>query len=410
MLDESLLDDAEALARADHHGLLRGTAGAGARVRTAARQATEAGLTSLRPDGRPRGLLVAGPGPAAGCAADLLAAVNHGAVPVALLRPTGAGAAPHALRWTLPGWAGPVDLLLVVTPDGTEPGLAFLAEQAYRRGCTVVAVTPAGGPLAETVSGTHGLAVPVAPPPAAPADGTPGSPPGRPATVPGTLWALLTPLLVLTDRLGLGETPGTAVQALADRLDRIAERCGPATPTYANPAKTLAVELAEALPVLWSEGPLASAAARHFTTVLAALPGRPALAAELPEALTSHAALLTGAFAGGSGTGSGTAPDDFFRDRVEEAQALRPRLVLLRDSPPPAPGPPQASPQDARPPQTGGDTGETAAPAVRALAHAHGTALSELRPAEGSSALEAAADLVATTDFAAVYLTLTASA
>ncbi|MER5785962.1 hypothetical protein ABT104_30245, partial [Streptomyces mobaraensis] len=33
---------------------------------------------------------------------------------------------------------------LVVSPDGTEPGLALLLEQAYRRGCSVVCVTPAG--------------------------------------------------------------------------------------------------------------------------------------------------------------------------------------------------------------------------------------------------------------------------
>ncbi|MZE77113.1 mannose-6-phosphate isomerase, partial [Streptomyces sp. SID5475] len=43
MLDESLLDAPEALARADTRGLLRGAAGSGARVRTAARGALEAG-------------------------------------------------------------------------------------------------------------------------------------------------------------------------------------------------------------------------------------------------------------------------------------------------------------------------------------------------------------------------------
>ncbi|MBW1601838.1 mannose-6-phosphate isomerase [Streptomyces sp. JJ66] len=402
MLDESLLDDADALARADHHALLRGTAEAGARVRTAARLATEAGLTALRPDGRPRGLLVAGPGPVAGCAADLLAAFSHGVVPVALLRPTGASGAPPALRWALPGWAGPLDLLLVVTPDGTEAGLTALVEQAYRRGCTVVAVSPAGAPLAETVSGTHGLTVPIAQgatPPGSAAEAGPGAvtdeavgllgPAARPV-VPGTLWALLTPLLVLADRLDLADVPPEAIEALATRLDDIAGRCGPAVPTYANPAKTLAVELAEALPLLWSEGPIAHAAARHFTTVLAAVPGRPAVAAELPEALTVHGALLAGAFAA-----TASEPDDFFRDRVEEPEPLRARVLLLRDAT-----------------FTGaaGAAGDSAAPAARELAYAHDTGLSELEPAEGSSPVQAAADLLATTDFAAVYLALTADA
>jgi len=65
MLDESLLDTPEGLAEADRRGLLRGAAEAGARVRTAARHAAEAGVGDLKPDGRPRSVLIAGPGAAA---------------------------------------------------------------------------------------------------------------------------------------------------------------------------------------------------------------------------------------------------------------------------------------------------------------------------------------------------------
>lgn len=54
MLDETLLDTPEALARADVRGLLRGAAQAGARVRTGVRQAAEAGLDKL-PETRNRG-------------------------------------------------------------------------------------------------------------------------------------------------------------------------------------------------------------------------------------------------------------------------------------------------------------------------------------------------------------------
>ncbi|MGP3976547.1 SIS domain-containing protein [Streptomyces sp. 8N114] len=424
MLDETLLDAPEALARADVRGLLRGAAQAGARVRTGLRQATEAGLDKLQPEGRPRALLVAGPGPATACVTDLLGALTNGAVPVTRLRPSGAHAATGALRWPLPGWAGPVDLLLLVTPDGTEPGLMALVDQAYRRGCTVVAVTPQGAPLAEALGETRGLAVPLAPGPyevyASPdvpehpleadvADGplggngpnggsdrngetdrdgqdsdrgsrrTPATLAGQPVGAPGTFWALLTPLLLLTDRLGLTQTGPSAVTAVADRLDEIAERCGPAIPPYSNPGKTLAVELSGAVPLLWSEGGIAGAAARHWSAVLAALCGRPALAAELPEAMTAHGALLSGPFAPGSD------PDDFFRDRVEEPETTRARIVLLREE---APG------------------SESATVAARDLAYAHEAALSELEPAEGSSPLEAAAELIATADFSAVYLTL----
>ncbi|NED77237.1 hypothetical protein G3I51_33965, partial [Streptomyces sp. SID9944] len=67
---------------------------------------------------------------------------------------------------------------------------------------------------------------------------------------PGVLWALLTPLLALLDRIGLLAAPPDALEAAADRLDLVAERCGPAVATYNNPAKTLAAELADGLPVI----------------------------------------------------------------------------------------------------------------------------------------------------------------
>ncbi|MFC0602779.1 SIS domain-containing protein [Streptomyces palmae] len=434
MLDESLLDAPEALARADVRGLLRATAESGARVRAAARHAAEAGVPELRPDGRPRGVLVAGPGAAGSCTADLLAALSGGVCPITLIGPTGVAPAPGALRWTLPGWAGPLDLLLIATPDGTEPGLPSLVEQAYRRGCSIAAVTPARSPLTDAVAQARGLAVPLAaspyatepyatapydteeaeppqPPVAgavdAPAPGTPGEAepgeaaerprhPEHPGTghaadptgtapdevtgpaLPGTLWALLTPLLALVDRIGLIEASPAALAQVADRLDQVAERCGPAIETYTNPAKTLAAELAGALPLVWTEGPVAGAAGRRFAGLLAALAGRPALAAELPGALAAHGALLAGAFAGGAD------PDDFFRDRVEEPEALHARIVLFRDHP----------------------VGATSAVhTARELALVHDTPVSELEPADGGR-LETAAELLAIADFAAVYLAI----
>lgn len=398
MLDESLLDDPEGLARADSRGLLRGAAQAGARVRTGIRYATEAGLDALKPEGRPRAVLVAGPGPAAGCVAGLLGAFTNGAVPVTLLPATGELPGPGALRWSLPGWAGPLDLLLVATPDGAEPGLTPLVEQAYRRGCSVVAVTPPSAPLAGLVGETHGMAVPLAPAPHAEYDVTEGSggpryPEGpeaerkllpevlpSPAAAPGTLWAMLTPLLVLSDRLGILQADAAALHAVADRLDSVAERCGPAIETYGNSAKTFATELSGALPLLWSEGSVASAAARHCASTFTALPGCPSLTAELPEAMTGHGALLRGA-----ALGMAAGEDDFFRDRVEEPEHRHVRVVLLRETEP-GPG--------------------SAAIAARELAYGRNTPVSELQAAEGSGPLEAAAELIATTDFAAVYLTL----
>ncbi|MPY37511.1 mannose-6-phosphate isomerase [Streptomyces adustus] len=377
MLDESLLDAPEALAEADRRALLRGAAEAGARVRTAARHAAEAGVHGLKPDGRPRAVLIAGPGAAATCAADLLGTLAGAGSPVTRLAPTGVAPASGALRWELPGWAGSVDLLLIATPDGTEPSLSLLADQAYRRGCSVVAVAPAATPLVEAVAGAHGLFVPMA---TAPYDETDERP--LTASAPGVFWALLTPLLALLDRVGLLTAPPEAVERVADRLDHIAERCGPAVATYSNPAKTLAAELADSLPVIWTEGVSAGPAGRRFSAALAELAGRPALVAELPEALAAHNALLAGPLAASAD------PDDFFRDRVEEPPAFHARVVLLRDRP---------------------TDGLTAAPSARDLALSHDTPISELEPETGGE-LETLAELIAITDFAAVYLALASGA
>ncbi|MEV6740382.1 SIS domain-containing protein [Streptomyces sp. NPDC051104] len=371
MLDESLLDDPEALARADRRGLLRGAAEAGARVRTAVRFAAEAGVNDLRPDGRPRAVLIAGPGTASVGVAELLGTLAGAACPVVRIHPAGVAPAAGALRWELPGWAGPVDLLLIATPDGSEPGLGILVEQAYRRGCSVVAVTPARSPITEAVTAAHGLFVPMATAPYEQEE-------PLAASAPGVLWALLTPLLALLDRTGLLSAPPDVLEKVADRLDQVAERCGPAIATYSNPAKNLAAELAEALPVIWTEGVSAAPAGRRFAAALAELAGRPALTAQLPEALAAHGVLLSGPLAAGAD------PDDFFRDRVEEAQALHARVVLLRDRP---------------------IGGLSAAPAARDLALSHDTAISELEPEDGDE-LETLAELISITDFAAVYVAL----
>ncbi|WP_217213212.1 SIS domain-containing protein [Streptomyces sp. AC550_RSS872] len=375
MLDESLLDTPEALAEADRRALLRGAAEAGARVRTAARHAAEAGVHDLKPDGRPRAIILAGPGTAAIGVADLLGTLVGATSPVTRLAPAGVAPAAGALRWELPGWAGSVDLLLITTPDGTEPGLSLLAEQAYRRGCTVVAVAPAGSPLTEAVHNNHGLFVPMATAPYEQDEAVA-------ASAPGVLWALLTPLLALLDRTGMLTAPPDALEKVADRLDHIAERCGPAIATYSNPAKTLAAELADALPLIWTEGVSAGPAGRRFAAALAELSGHPALVAELPEALASHNALLAGKLAASAD------PEDFFRDRVEEPPALHARVVLLRDRP---------------------LGGLTAAPAARDLALSHDTPISELEPEPGGE-LETLAELIAITDFAAVYLALASGA
>ncbi|MDT0310229.1 SIS domain-containing protein [Streptomyces sp. DSM 44917] len=377
MIDETLLDAPEALLRADARGLLRAAAASGAHVRTAARAAEESPLARLAPEGRPGTLLLAGPGPAAPLAADLLSALVQDTVRIARLAPEGPSADPAALGWPLPRWAGPLDLLLLATADGTEPGLVLLLENAFRRGLSVATVAPEGSPLAEATARRRNLVLPHAPAPF-------HEPPAHPAA-PGPAWALVTPLLLLGGRLGLFPAGAEDVEALAARLDAAAERCGPSTRTHDNPAKGLAAHLAADLPLLWSTGGVAWAAARHAATTLTALAGRPALAAALPTAPAEHAALL-----GGSLTPAGD-PDDFFRDRVDEPVPLRARVVLLRD-PGPEDAPPGAAPHPAD--------------LARDQALAQGAAVHELDAGGDGTPLVTAAGLLAQLDFTAVYLAL----
>src|SRR2546430_12165083 len=116
MLDESLLDNPDALARSDTRGLLLGAAAAGARVRTAARYAAEAGVADLKPDGRPRSVIVAGPGLMAGGVAGLLGALPPRPLPAP--PPSGPPPPAPAPPWAPPRWAGPLHLLVPATHDG----------------------------------------------------------------------------------------------------------------------------------------------------------------------------------------------------------------------------------------------------------------------------------------------------
>ncbi|SDT75374.1 phospho-glucose isomerase C-terminal SIS domain-containing protein [Streptomyces sp. TLI_053] len=439
MLDDTLLDDPAALRRADHDHALLALAGSGARVRTALRLAEAAGLDRLRPDGRPRAVLVAGHGSAL-TAAEMLAALAGTASLVAPLPPTDAAPVPRTdratapavftagLAWQLPGWAGPLDLLVISSADGGERGLVALAEQAYARGCAIVVTAPGGSPLAEAALQVRALPLPFVPA-ADTSDGPAdeergrGAEPDLPAEDPAALWAHLAPLLALTQKLGVTPLPYDALAAAADLLDATAVRCRPDAAAYTNPAKSLAARLAGTVPLLWAEGPVAGAAAGRFAAQLAERAGRPALAGLLPQALTAHRGMFTGQL------GAGADPDDFFRDRVEEPDPLHLQVLLLRQTAEEAAaGPGQAAQGSAGPgsagPGFGGapaeeDGGPAEVPADDArprsfgvtrahrLAAAHDVRLTEYA-SRRPEPLHALVDLVALTDFAAVYLGLAA--
>ncbi|MFF2662348.1 SIS domain-containing protein [Kitasatospora sp. NPDC058032] len=432
MLDDTLLDDPAALQRADHDRALLALAGSGARVRTALRLADAAGLDRLRPDGRPRAVLVAGHGSAL-TAGEMLAALAGTAGLIAPLPPVDAAPVPRpdratapaaftaGLAWQLPGWAGPLDLLVISSADGGERGLVALAEQAYARGCAIVVTAPEDSPLAEAARQVRALPLPFVPSAVEAAEpGTPGdtggaaghgAEPDLPAEDPAALWAHLAPLLALTQKLGVTQLAYDALPLTADLLDATAVRCRPDAAAYTNPAKGLAARLAGTVPLLWAEGPVAGAAVARFAAQLADRAGRPALAGLLPQALTAHRGMFTGQL------GAGADPDDFFRDRVEEPDPLHLQVLLLRHVPGEASsgagpsGPDAAGEADAGPTEVpADDAGARSFGAVRAhrLAAAHDVRLTEYA-SHRADPLHALADLVALTDFAAVYLGLAAA-
>ena len=218
-------DDLTDVDRADPAGMLLAVASAPAQVREAATLATEAGLERPAAGGRPRALVVAGMG-GSGIAGDVLAAVAGPGCPVPIFTHRGYG---------LPGWVGAADLVIAVSCSGSTEETVSAAEEAIRRGCQLLAVGGAGSTLAEQAAQAGAPFVPVR------GDRQPRA----------SLWALSIPLIVAGDRLGLLAVPAEVFEATARRLELAATSCRPANETFINPAKTLALDLAGSLPMVW---------------------------------------------------------------------------------------------------------------------------------------------------------------
>jgi hypothetical protein len=130
-------------------------------------------------------------------------------------------------------------------------------------------------------------------------------------------------MLQAADALGLVDVSPILLNEVADSLDVMAETCRPSGDAFTNPAKALAVEFGESLPVIAGAGELASVAARLFADRLQLFAGVPGVAVSLPDGAATAGALLTGDM-------QDSFDDEFFRDRSAES-ATRPRLVTIGD-------------------------------------------------------------------------------
>src|SRR3954464_6842930 len=309
---EEVLDDLDLLRARDPRGLLPAVAGAGAQVRETARLTEEAGLTRVTDGGRPRGLVIV--------------ARREGAVAASVLRALLGPSSPVTVDVVpgpaLPVWAGPTDIAVVATRTGAGRYAVTPAYDAARRGVTLLGIGAEGAPLQAACSTAR-----------APYVALPSSRVRHTA-----LWSLLTPLLQLAVDLGLLTGSAADCDAVAAALDEIAGECGPAQESFVNPAKTLALELLDALPIIAAEGPLAGAAATRIADQLATLAGLPATGFRMPDQRVAAEAVLGGPLARSDGA------DDFFRDRAEDT-GRRLRLLSIRA---PAAGAPDAEEREPR--------------------------------------------------------------
>jgi phosphoglucose isomerase-like protein len=280
VFDDSRLDDESALTSADH--VLRLLAEAGARVRREvgdASDAIEEAVSKAADDARPRAVVAAGPD------SRLLRAVLEPWCPVPFVAWPGP---------SLPGWAGSLDLVVVLAPEGSDTGAASAVAEAVRRGCRVVVACPPRSLVAEHAAGRDSTVLPCA---------------------SGHQLPTAVVMLQFLARLDLG--PQSDPESVAQALDDVAIACSPYRDLAVNPAKTLAIALADATPLVWGGSVLGARAARRVAEAVRRASGRTALAGDAEHLLpVLHAAM----------------PADLFADPFDDdGDADRPPALLVLD-------------------------------------------------------------------------------
>lgn len=278
--DESRLDDERVLAGSD--ALLRSLAESGARVRRDRVQADAAldeAVALAATSDRPRAVVAAGPD------SRLMRAVLEPWCPVPFVAWPNPG---------LPGWVGSLDLVVVLEPEGTDERAALAVSEALRRGAAVVVATPEESLVARHAQGRWCQLLPL-------------------VTRDQSAAAMV--MLEFLDRVHLG--PRTDVEDVARALDQVATLCSPHRDLSVNPAKALAIALADRAPVLWGGSVLAARAARRVAESLRRASGVSAIAGD-----AEHLVPVLG-----------SAPvRDLFDDPVaDDDSAVPPVLVVLDD-------------------------------------------------------------------------------
>ncbi len=272
--EDSRLEDPVALSEADD--LLRPLAESGARLRREALMAEEA-LNQLGREDQIRAMITFGP------EARLLRAVLEPTCPVPLV------AWP---RLGLPGWVGPLDVVVVL--GGGDKASVAGAFEAVRRGCRLLIVAPPDSLLVREGGSSATTVLPT----------STGDP-------------LAAAIIALAGLNRLGLAPDLSLADVADAMDAVAAESSAQLDVSQNPAKAMALELADAAPLVWGGSILAARASRRIAEALRAASGRVVLSADAG----ALAPLL-----------SAVPPRDPFADPFEDdATVRRPGLVMIDD-------------------------------------------------------------------------------
>jgi glucose/mannose-6-phosphate isomerase len=376
------LDTPDVIEAADPSDMLRQVASAAAQVRTALRACQETDLSAFTPDVRPRAIVVAGMGSSA-LPGEILNAITGLGSPVQIVVTQGD---------RLPGWVGAADAVIAVSVSGTTPETLAIATEAARRGCRLAGVGADSSPLHKIAEQARAPFIPV-------------TPAGWSRSM---LWAVAIPLLVIAEQLGIVRIGADVYELAASRLEEVSHQCRPASESFVNPGKSLALDLVGALPMVWGTSVLSGVAAHRFASQLNENAKYPAIAGLLSEAAHNQVAAFDGPFAPSSSRLSAPEPDELVLPPVGEAGDLPDldawdldyqdnddsetsgftalRLVLIVDPD-----------QDQR--------AATQRAAVTDLVAQRGVGMSELAM-DGEHPLVRLAGLIQLTDYASVYLAI----
>ena len=290
------LDTPDVIEAADPGDMLRQVASAAAQVRTALRACQETDLSAFDPDVRPRAIVVAGMG-SSGLPGEILNAITGLGSPVQIV-------VTQADR--LPGWVGAADAVIAVSCSGTTPETLAIATEAARRGCRLAGVGAQGSPLHRIAEQARAPFVPVVPA----------------GWSRSMLWGVSIPLLVIAEQLGIVRAGADVYELAASRLEEVSHQCRPASESFVNPGKSLALDLVGALPMVWGTSVLSGVAARRFAGQLNENAKYPAISGVLSGAAHNQVAAFDGPFAPRSSPLPAPGPDEPILPPVSEGADL----------------------------------------------------------------------------------------